>query len=109
MPRICRERATAGEARQGQARGGARAPPRRELHPGSGASYLLRRGDAVDPATFLLGRSEGEPELLLQGSREEPSDGVPLPAHRTRHFVDGGPLGTAQHRNDLALLWTPVS
>jgi hypothetical protein len=26
---------------------------------------LLRRGDAVDPATLLLGRSEGEAELLL--------------------------------------------
>jgi hypothetical protein len=31
----------------------------------SGASRARRLGDAIDPAAFLFGRSEGEPELFL--------------------------------------------
>src|SRR4029077_12876758 len=34
-------------------------------------SYARRLGDAINPATLLLGRSEGQPELFLQGSRED--------------------------------------
>src|SRR5437763_4039735 len=71
MPRLCREHATPDEVRRGRARGGARAPPRKLLHLGSRGSCLLRRGNAVDPPTLLLGRGEGEPELLLQGSRKK--------------------------------------
>src|SRR6202035_5193983 len=34
-------------------------------------SYTGRLGDAVDPATLLFGRGKSEPELFLQGSRED--------------------------------------
>src|SRR6516164_4123786 len=39
---------------------------------GLAVSYACRLGDAVDAAAFLFGRSEGEPELLLQGSEKTP-------------------------------------
>src|SRR5262245_14746520 len=57
---ICRERATAGEARRDQAQGGVRTPPGRPLHRESPGSCLLRRGDPVDQAALLLGRGKGE-------------------------------------------------
>src|SRR5215831_14108631 len=104
MARFCRECATADEARQDRAAGGARAPPGKPWHLGSRGSCLLRCGDPVDPTALLLARGEGEPELLLQGSREEAADRVPLAAHCARHFVDGGTLGALQHRNDRVLL-----
>src|SRR5271155_41010 len=81
MPPLCRERATADEARRGQARGGAQAPPGKPLHLGSRASCLLRGGDAIDPTALLRRRGDGQPELLLQSSGEEPPDRVPLPTH----------------------------
>src|SRR5580704_13360659 len=64
MPRLCRERATAAEARRGRAGGGAQAPPGKPLHLGWRGSCLLRDGDAVDPAALFFGRDKGEPELL---------------------------------------------
>src|ERR1700732_581517 len=94
MPRLCREHATPDEVRRGRAGGGARAPPGKSLHPGSRGSCLLRRGNAVDPPTLLLGRGEGEAELLLQGSRKETAHCVPLPTHSARDFVDGRALGS---------------
>src|SRR5207302_9836861 len=42
-------------------------------------SYARQLGDAVNPATLLLGRGKDEPELLLQGSREDAANGVTLP------------------------------
>src|SRR5260370_33797265 len=104
MHRLGRERATADEAPRDRVRGGARAPPGKPQHPGSRGSRLLRRGNAVDPAALLLVRGEGEPELLLQGSREEAAHRVPLPTHTPRLLADGGPLGAAQPRHYLALL-----
>src|SRR5262252_5850819 len=52
------------------------------------ASYARRLGDAVDAAAFLFGRSEGEAELFLQGSRKEAANGMTLPARYARHLVD---------------------
>src|ERR1700719_240301 len=103
-PPLCRERATADEARRGRPWGGARAPPGKPLHRGSRGSCRLRRGNAVDSPTLLLGRGEGQAELLLQGSRKEPPDCVPLPTHSARDFVDGRALGSLQHRNHRLLL-----
>src|SRR5947207_6169842 len=104
MPRLCRELATPDEVRRGRARGGARAPPGKLLHPGSRGSYLLRRGNAVDPPTLLLGRGEGEAELLLQRSRKETAHRVPLPTHSARDFADGCALGSLQHCDHRLLL-----
>src|SRR5216684_6215849 len=68
-----------------------------------------RLGDAVDPAAILFGRGKGEPELLLQGSREDPAHRVPLPAGRARHLIDRCTFAAAQHGNDRILLrWTFV-
>jgi hypothetical protein len=47
--------------------------------------------------TLLLGRGEGQPELLLQGSGKETAHRVPLPTHSARDFVDGRALGSLQH------------
>jgi hypothetical protein len=33
-------------------------------------SWVRRRADAIDPAALFFGRGEGQPELLLQGSRK---------------------------------------
>src|SRR5437763_17003478 len=104
MPRLCRAHATPDEVRRGRAGGGARAPPGKPLHPGSRGSYLLRRGNAVDPPTLLLGRGEGEAELLLQGSRKETAHRVPLPTHSAREFADGCALGSLQHCDHRLLL-----
>src|SRR5262249_2893035 len=43
-------------------------PTHRGLH----ASCARQRGDAVDPAALLCGRSKGKPELLLQGTENTP-------------------------------------
>jgi hypothetical protein len=40
-------------------------------HRGLAMSYARRLGDAINPATLLFGRSESQPELVLQGSRED--------------------------------------
>src|ERR1700716_2187544 len=53
-------------------------------------------GDAVDPAAFFLGRDNGKPELLLQGTREDTADGVWLPPRRRPHLVNRDALGPAQ-------------
>src|SRR5262249_944175 len=50
-------------------------------------SYADRLGDAINPATVLLGRSEGQPELFLQGSREDAANRMTLPAGHARHLV----------------------
>src|SRR6202011_5060404 len=60
--------------------------------------------DAVNPAALLLGRGEGEPELLFEGSREDATHGVALPARRTRYLIDRHTFGSTQHRDDLILL-----
>src|SRR5437868_4345920 len=104
MPRLCRAHATPDEVRRGRAGGGARAPPGKPLHPGSRGSCLLRPGNAVDPPTLLLGRGEGEAELLLQGTRKETAHRVPLPTHSARDFVDGRALGSLQHCDHRLLL-----
>ena len=41
-------------------------------------SYARRLGDAINPATLLLGRSERQPQLFLQGSGEDPANGMTL-------------------------------
>jgi hypothetical protein len=46
----------------------------------------------------------GQPELLLQGSREDAAHRVPLPAGGARHLVNGGALGSLQHRDHCILL-----
>src|SRR5215470_13059684 len=46
-------------------------------------SYACRAIDAVDAAALLLGRSNREPELLLQGAREDAAHGVALPSRDT--------------------------
>src|ERR1700736_5201754 len=60
--------------------------------------------DAVNPAALLLGRGEGEAELLFEGSREDATHGVALPARRTRYLIDRHTFGSTQHRDDLILL-----
>src|SRR6266850_2091414 len=45
-------------------------------HRGLAMSYARRLGDAIDPTTLLLGRGEGQPELFLQGSREDAANGM---------------------------------
>src|SRR5258707_7569517 len=67
-------------------------------------SYAPRLADAVDPATLLLGRSEGQPELFLQGSREAAANRMTLPAGHARHLVDRCTLGLTQHCNHHVLL-----
>src|SRR5207253_9369109 len=67
-------------------------------------SYARRLGDAVNAATLLLGRSESEPELFLQGSREDAANGMTLPACHARHLVDRCTLGLTQHGNYHVLL-----
>src|ERR1700680_3543305 len=56
--------------------------------------------DAVNPAALLLGRGEGEAELLFEGSREDATHGVALPARRTRYLIDRHTFGSTQHRDD---------
>src|SRR5262249_58098267 len=96
--------ARAEDPREGGRRGAARPPPAKPLHLGSRGSCLLRCGDPVDPTALLLARGEGEPQLLLQGSREEAADRVPLPAHCARHFIDRCTLGALQHCDHRVLL-----
>src|SRR5580704_1901376 len=45
-----------------------------------GFSLAGRFGDAVDPAALLFERGKSEPELFLQGSREDAANGMTLPA-----------------------------
>src|SRR6202040_3425372 len=67
-------------------------------------SYARRLGDAVDPAALLFGRGKSEPELFLQGAREDAANGMTLPAGHARHLVDRCPFGQTQHRNHHVLL-----
>src|SRR4029077_3619168 len=67
-------------------------------------SYACRLGDAINPATLLLGRSEGEPELFLQGSREDAANRMTLPAGHARHLLDRSTLGLTENGNDHTLL-----
>src|ERR1700760_1035983 len=67
-------------------------------------SWARRLGDAVYPAAFLFGRGESEPELFLQGSREDAAHRMALKAGYARHLVDRCPLGQTQHRNHHVLL-----
>src|SRR5436190_1657186 len=67
-------------------------------------SYARRLGDAINPATLLFGRSESQPELFPQGSREDAANGVTLPAGHARHLVDRCTLGLTQHCNHHVLL-----
>src|SRR5580704_14055538 len=53
-------------------------------------------GDAVDPAAFLLGRDNCEPEFLLESTREDAAHGVRLPPRCCPHLLDRGTLGAAQ-------------
>src|SRR5262249_56539812 len=71
---------------------------------GMKTSYACRAVDAVDAAALLLGRSNRQPELLLQRSREDAAHGVALPSRGIRHLIDRSALGSTQHRNDLVLL-----
>src|SRR6516164_10173710 len=73
-------------------------------HRGWEVSYARRLGDAVDPAAVLFGRGNSEPELLLQGSREDAANGMTLPAGHARHLVNRCPLGLTQHCNHHILL-----
>src|SRR5215471_13171358 len=68
------------------------------------ASCARRLGDPVDAAAFLCGRSQGEPELLLQASRKDAAHGMTLPARHARHLVNRGALGLTQHGNHRVLL-----
>src|SRR6202035_4022861 len=67
-------------------------------------SWADRLGDAVDPAALLFGRGKSEPELFLQGSREDAANGMTLPAGHARHLVDRCPFRQTQHRNHHVLL-----
>src|SRR6516164_5466867 len=67
-------------------------------------SYACQTVDAVDAAALLLRRGNRQPELFLQRAREHAADRMTLPARRTRHFVDGSPLGSTQHRDHFVLL-----
>src|ERR1700730_3864054 len=67
-------------------------------------SYARRLGDAINPATLLLGRSESQPELFLQGSREDAANRMTLPAGHARHLVDRCTLGLTEHGNYHILL-----
>src|ERR1700724_414792 len=60
--------------------------------------------DPVNPAALLLGRSEGEAELLFEGYREDATHGVALPARRTRYLIDCHTFGSTRHRDDLILI-----
>ena len=51
-----------------------------------------------------LCRGNRQPQLLLQGAREDAAHGVALPARRVCNFIDGRALGSPQHRDDLVLL-----
>src|SRR4051794_34876637 len=73
-------------------------------HRGVGFSEARRLGDAVDPAAPFLGRGKSEPELFLQGSREDAANGMTLPAGHARHLVDRCTLGQTQHSNHHVLL-----
>src|ERR1700726_335374 len=48
-------------------------------HRGLELSEARRLGDAAHPAALLFGRGKNEPELFLQGSREEAAHGMTLP------------------------------
>ena len=50
------------------------------------------------------GPLESQPELFLQGSREDAANGMTLPAGHARHLVDRGTLGLTQHRNHHVLI-----
>src|SRR6266850_4615021 len=67
-------------------------------------SYARRLGDAINTATLLLGRGKGEPELFLQGSQEDPANGMTLPAGHARHLINRCTLGLTQHCNYHILL-----
>jgi hypothetical protein len=73
-------------------------------HRGLAMSYARRLGDAINPATLLLGRGESQPELFLQGSREDAAKRMTLPAGHARHLVDRCTLGLTQHGNHHVLL-----
>src|SRR5215510_9353461 len=74
------------------------------MHRGSPASCARRLGDTVDPAPFLFGRAKIEPELVLQGSREETSHRMALPPGGMRNLIDRCALWSTQHRNHFFLL-----
>src|SRR5689334_8952556 len=61
-----RERATARQS--------AGEPKRREVE----VSWARRLGDAIHPAALLFARGKSEPELFLQGSREDTAHGMTL-------------------------------
>src|SRR5438105_1757262 len=67
-------------------------------------SYARRLGDAINPATLLLGRGKDESELFLKGSREDAANRMTLPAGHARHLVDRCTLGLTQHGNYHILL-----
>src|ERR1700745_4512630 len=70
-------------------------------------SCACRSLDAVDAAELLVGRSNGQPKLLLQRAREDAAHRMALPPRGARHLIDGCPLGSPQHGNDLILLRWP--
>src|SRR3984893_13845268 len=82
------------------ARQSAGEPKRRGLE----VSSAGRLGDAIAPAALPFGRGKSEPELFLQGSREDAGHGMTLPTGHARHLVDRCPLGQTQHRNQYILL-----
>ena len=62
------------------------------------------RHDAINPAALFRGRNEGQPELLLEGSREDATYRVTLPTRRACHLGNRDTLGSTQHRDHLGLL-----
>src|SRR5215468_6948574 len=73
-------------------------------HPGRAVSRARRFADAVDPSALLLRRGKRKPQLLLQGSREETPDRVPLPPRGAGDFPDGYTFGALQHCDHRRLL-----
>src|ERR1700731_3301096 len=62
-------------------------------------SQVRRLGDGVDPAALVFGRGKSEPELFLQGPREDAAIGRTLPAGHARPLGDRCPFRQTQHRN----------
>src|ERR1700674_5350236 len=86
------------------------------LHRGWWVSCPRRLGDAIDPAAILFGRGKGEPELLLQGSREDAARRVRLHPRKTgaadprkgpgvKRTVSSAILCTAPCRRSPFLSW----
>ena len=65
-------------------------------HRGLRASCARRLNDTVDPAALLFSRGNTEPELLLQGDREDAPHRVTLPPSGARHFIDRCALRSTQ-------------